>query len=313
MAAPKNGWHICFFPWYKHKLYKKKSMFGQNGVPPMNEEEIEIMEELGLQKQQMYWRRTQISTMGIEKFKREFPTTMDEAFMTTSNVYFPTDILDAIDIVDLGSDDKWYCEPMAGDRYTMGVDVAHGGGNDYSAITVLSATTLQPIYHFRSNRIAPAELADKIWDIYWEFNEPYTIVEANGPGSLVLYRLKEFGIRNLYKTKNGNDWNTRKENKMAIYDHVRELMCDGHINLLESTLWSELRNTICKDGGAPSHPKGGTDDMVISYCLAQWGAKIKPAPSLYEVRKQLMEEFIGKTKARRIRARGPLPFRRRGQ
>jgi hypothetical protein len=272
-----------------------------------------MMQELGLQKQQMYWRRTQISTMGIEKFKREFPTTMDEAFMTTSNVYFPTDILDAIDIVDLGSDDKWYCEPMAGDRYTMGVDVAHGGGNDYSAITVLSATTLQPIYHFRSNRIAPAELADKIWDIYWEFNEPYTIVEANGPGSLVLYRLKEFGIRNLFKTKNGNDWNTRKENKMAIYDHVRELMCDGHINLLESTLWSELRNTICNDGGAPSHPKGGTDDMVISYCLAQWGAKIKPAPSLYEVRKQLMEEFIGKTKARRIRARGPLPFRRRGQ
>lgn len=313
MAAPRNGWHICFFPWYKHKLYKKKSMFGQNGVPPMDEEETLMMQELGLQKQQMYWRRTQISTMGIEKFKREFPTTMDEAFMTTSNVYFPTDILDAIDIVDLGGDEKWYCEPSPGDRYTMGVDVAHGGGNDYSAITVLSATTLQPIYHFRSNRIAPAELADKIWDIYWEFNEPYTIVEANGPGSLVLYRLKEFGIRNLFKTKNGNDWNTRKENKMAIYDHVRELMCDGHINLLESTLWSELRNTICNDGGAPSHPKGGTDDMVISYCLAQWGAKIKPAPSLYEVRKQLMEEFIGKTKARRIRARGPLPFRRRGQ
>lgn len=313
MAAPRNGWHICFFPWYEHKNYKKKSMFGQNGVPPMTEEEHKLMQEFGLQKQQMYWRRTQISTMGIEKFKREYPTSIDEAFMTTSNVYFATDVMDSIDIIDIGGPDKWYCEPRPGDQYAMGVDVAQGVGSDYSTITVVSKTTLQPIYHFRSNTIEPAELADKIWDIYWEFSEPYTIIEANGPGSLVLYRCREFGMRNLYKSKSGKDWNTRKENKLAIYDHVRELINGGSISCLESTLWSELRNTVCNEGGAPSHPKGGNDDMVISFCLAQWAVKVKPAPSLHEVRKQLMEEFMAKTRARRIKARGPIPFRRRGQ
>ena len=313
MAAPSNGWHVCFFPWYRHKHYKKKSMFGQNGVPPMTAEETHMMGVLGLQKQQMYWRRRQISTMGIEKFKREFPTTMDEAFMTSSDVYFPTDILDDMDIMDIGGPDKWYCEALKGDSFCMGIDVAQGTGNDYSTISVISKTTLQPMYHYRSNTVAPADFAEKVWEVYWEFNEPFTIIEANGPGSLVIYRCREFGMRNMYKTKNGGDWNTRKENKLAIYDHVRSLLCDGHIHCLESTLWSELRNTITNEGGAPKHPKGQCDDMVVSFCLAQWGARLKPAPSLYEVREQLMQDFIMKTKARRIKARGPIPFRRRGQ
>ena len=91
-----SDWHICFFPWFTHKNYKKKSMFGQNGVPQMTEDEEWLMEEYGLQKQQLYWRRTQISTMGLEKFTREFPATIDEAFMTNSNVFFPTDIVDSI-------------------------------------------------------------------------------------------------------------------------------------------------------------------------------------------------------------------------
>ena len=308
-----SDWHICFFPWFTHKNYKKKSMFGQNGVPPMTEDEEWLMEEYGLQKQQLYWRRTQISTMGLEKFTREFPATIDEAFMTNSNVFFPTDIVDSIEIMNIGTEDKWYGEPHKGDRFCMGVDVAHGGGNDYSTISIVSATTLQPIYHYRCNTILPADFADKVWEVYWEFNEPYTIIEANGPGALVLYRCREYGMRNLYKSKSGKDWNTRKENKLAIYDHLRELMCNDHISVLESTLWSEIRNTVCNEGGAPSHPKGQCDDLLISFLLAQWAAKLKPAPSILEVRRVLMEEFIQKTKVRRIHARGPLPFRRKGQ
>jgi hypothetical protein len=112
IQAKNNGWKLCFFPWFKHKRYKKKSMFGQNGVPPMTDDELALMEKYGLQKQQMYWRRTQISTMGIEKFKREFPSTVDEAFMTSSNVFFPTDVVDGIDTMNIGGPDKWYCDPL---------------------------------------------------------------------------------------------------------------------------------------------------------------------------------------------------------
>ena len=39
-----------FFPWFQHKKYKKPSMFGQNGVPPMTEEEKRIQKDLKLKK-----------------------------------------------------------------------------------------------------------------------------------------------------------------------------------------------------------------------------------------------------------------------
>ena len=314
MDAPDNGWHLCFFPWFEHKAYKKKSQFHQKTVPDMTEDEEEIMKRHSLNKGQMYWRRTQIQTMGLDKFKREFPASVAEAFMSNSALFYPTDIVDACEIVSLGNGkDMWYCDPQDGERYAMGVDVAHGTGKDYSAITVVSTTTLQPIYHYRCNTILPATFADKVWDIYWTFNEPYTIVEANGPGSLVIHRLEEFGTQKLYKSDKGKDWHTRKENKLSIYDNLRELLCEGVIRILEEKLWSEIRNTLTNPNGAPHHPKGGNDDLLVSFVLALEGARLKPAPSIYGVRVALMEEFIMKTKARRIRQNGPLPFRRRGQ
>lgn len=312
MGAPENGWKLCFFPWHKHKPYYKKSMFGQNGVPPMTGEEIGIMQELGVNKGQMYWRRTQISSMGIEKFTREYPADVEQAFLTSTNVYFPPDVLDDIEIVDIGGPDKWYCDPLKGDRFSMGVDVAQGGGGDYSAITVVSSTTLQPIYHYKNNLISPSDFADKVFEIYYQFGEPYTIIEANGPGHLVIHRCKEWGMKNLYRGPRG-DWNTRKENKMSIFDHCRELLSGGHFHLLESGLWSEMRNTIMQEGGAPTHPKGSHDDVLISFLLALWAAKERPAPQLGEVKRAIMEEFIKSTKAARIRARGPLPFTVRGK
>ena len=94
---------------------------------------------------------------------------------------------------------------------------------------------------------------------------------------------------------------------------VQVLQCDKTITCVESTLWGELRNTVCNEGGAPSHPKGQNDDILISTALALWGAKLKPAPSLYEVRKEMVDQFIAKTRAKRIKAKGPIPFRIKGK
>jgi hypothetical protein len=155
-----------------------------------------------------------------------------------------------------------------------------------------------PIYHFRSNQILPHQLADKIYELYWDFDEPYTIVEQNGPGETVLYRLKEWKIRNLYKDKKNRDWRTRKENKIAIFDHLRDLICEGVINSVEKTLWQELR-AIQITKGAPMNTNGH-DDLVMATALALWGAKLKPTPSSHLVRKTMIDEMIKSRRAQRI-------------
>ena len=306
LGSPGNGWHLCFFPWYEHSTYTKKSQFHQPQIPDMSAEEIKLMKDHNLTKGQMWWRRSQISSMGIEKFRREFPATIDEAFFSTSNNFFPIDILDNQQVVDNGSRElRQPHQYIPGDKYCMGVDVAHGGGGDYSVITLVSCTTLQPCFHYRSNTILPHDLADKIYDLYFEWGQPYTIIEANGPGHVVIDRLAEWGVKNLYKNKHNKPWLTNKHNKIQILDYLRDLLCDDVFEALDKTLWSEMRNMqITK--GAPA-VIGGNDDMVIATALALWGTKLKPVPSFTDVRRSLVDDFIKKQRGKKIiRERNPI-------
>ena len=182
-------------------------------------------------------------------------------------------------------------------RFSRRVDVAAARGGESSVITVVRCTTHLPVYHFRSKQILPHELADKIYDWYWDFNEPYTIIEQNGPGEVILYRMKEWKVRNLYKNSKGKDWRTRKENKIAIFDYLRDLICEGVIDAVDKTLWNEMR-TIQITKGAPA--SAGHDDMVMATALACWGAKLKPTPSFHKLRATMIDDMIKSRRAARI-------------
>ena len=99
LGSPQNDWHVCFFPWYKHKRYQAKSQFHHPNIPDMDRNEEKMMMQLGLSKGQMYWRRTQVTTMGLEKFKREYPSSIDEAFMSSQTLFYPTDVVDRIKLI----------------------------------------------------------------------------------------------------------------------------------------------------------------------------------------------------------------------
>ena len=277
----------------------------------MSDDELSIQKSFGLSKAQMYWRRTQISTMGLDKFKREYPASIDEAFMSDSKLFYPTDVLDKCEILQQNNTEWVDDEHIIGDRYYMGVDVALGTGKDFSAIVIVSGTSLQPVYIYRSNTILPENLAEKVFDLYHEFEEPRTIVEADGPGYTVLYRLKEWRLKNLYKQKNGKDWHTRSENKLKIFDHVRSLLCNELLECLPQVLWSEMRNCTMNDKGTPGHPKGGHDDTLMAFCLAQWFAYLEPTPTFTQTRQTMIEKFKSKQRARNIRAMGQIPYQRK--
>jgi len=311
LGAPANGWHVCFFPWFHHKKYKKKSQFEHPNVPSMTDDEKVMQKEFGLSKAQMYWRRTQVTTMGLEKFKREYPSSIDEAFMSDSKLFYPTDVLDRCQIINMRGKTWTDDELIVGDRFVMGVDVALGTGKDYSSIVIISGTTLQPVYIYRDNTILPEDLAEKIWNLYHEYEEPKIIVEADGPGHTVLYRLKEWRVKNMYKGKRGKDWHTRAENKLKIFDHVRSLLCNEVIEMFPQPLWQEMRNCQINDKGTPGHGKGGNDDTLMAFCLAQWYAYLEPVPTFVQTRQSMIEKFKMRQRARKIRQLGPIPFKRK--
>ena len=54
--------------------------------------------------------------------------------------------------------------------------------------------------------------------------------------------------------------------------------------------------------GAPA--SAGHDDMVVATALALWGAKLKPAPSFYQVKKTMIDDMIKSRRAARIIRKG---------
>tara|TARA_R110000796_G_scaffold181827_2_gene298418 strand:- start:2935 stop:4461 length:1527 start_codon:yes stop_codon:yes gene_type:complete len=311
IGAPQNGWQVCFFPWHKHKKYQTKSQFSKDTIPSMTDKESDMQKKFGLSKAQMYWRRTQVSSMGLEKFRREFPSTIDEAFISSSRLWFPTDVLDKTARIPMNGTRWTDDEYIDGDRYYMGVDVALGTGRDYSSIVIISGTTLQPVFIYRDNQILPEKLAEIVWEMHHQYDEAHTIVEADGPGYTVLYRLKEWKMRNMYKNKRGKDWHTRADNKVKIFDNVRGLLCNDYFDALPQPLWAEMRNCGISDKGIPGHQKGGYDDTTIAFCLAQWYAYEYPTPTITQTKRTMIEKFKSKQRARLLRSNGPIPYRRK--
>lgn len=78
-----------FFPWYMYPDYQQESTTLQ-----LTSEDIQLQTKYNLTIQQMYWyitKRTEFPT--VANFLREYPTTPEEAFLTSGSSFFDQDIL----------------------------------------------------------------------------------------------------------------------------------------------------------------------------------------------------------------------------
>jgi hypothetical protein len=148
----------------------------------------------GLTNEQVYWRRTQVATLGEHKFRREFPATLQECFIgVTKSAYLPSECLADIETVHFNTPYRVLEEVDLDDYYVIGADPAGGTGGDYSAMQVVSAMTYQPVYTERDNTIAPHEFAERLVQVaakYTTVNGPPLILcEQNNHGHAVLREL----------------------------------------------------------------------------------------------------------------------------
>ena len=157
MGAPENGWKLICFWWWQHDTYRVhvSEEFERSA------EEDAMAEAYDLDDEQIMWRRQQIATLGLEKFRREYPACLDDAFHFTTSTYFHGDDLAKINGIFFDGAERRYEEAIENDAYVMGVDVSAGVGLDYSVITVVSLSTLQVVYQYRSNTVPPVMLDRK--------------------------------------------------------------------------------------------------------------------------------------------------------
>ena len=181
----------------------------------------------------------------------------------------------------------------------MGVDVAAGVGSDYSTITVVSMSTLQPVYHYRNNAISPTGFADVVLKVAQKYNDAKVLCESNNHGHVVLYRLRHLGYRNLWLSHKGVDWVTSVKSKLDAYETLREYVVNEMITSLDMQVLSELRSLVVLRV-TPEAPRGMHDDLAMSMALAYRCVRDIPRRMLTQARRNRMDMLIKQTRAGKI-------------
>ena len=304
MGAPENGWHLITYWWHDHEKYR---LTAPEDFEPSAEEQ-HLVKMYGCDYDQLNWRRTQIATIGLEKFKREYPGCLDDAFHFAASTYFTQEEIREIEEVHFDGEERLYQEPEEQDYYAMGVDVAAGVGGDYSAISIISMATFQPVYHYRNNAISPSAFADVVLRIAQWFGDARVLCESNNHGHVVLYRLRHMGYKNLWLTPDGKDWTTTTKSKLDAYETLREYITQGMIMKMDAQVLSELRSLVITRV-TPEAPKGMHDDLAMSMALAYRCLRDIPRRKLTLRRRNLMDVLISENRARKTLEQ-PIPWKK---
>jgi hypothetical protein len=292
-------WNYLFFPWFEHKGYREKT--DKDFV--MTDTESALAEQWGLDPEQIYWRRNKLGKIGNkQKFAREYPSCIEDAYSVAGNVYLQRDDFDDIEIVQIDPiETTVLCEVDPQDRYAIGVDVAAGVGQDFSVIYVLSKKTHQIVCVYRSNEISPAYLAERIVDFATTYNGAHVLVESNNFGNVVLNEMHHMGYNKIWKDDKGRDWITTLQSKTAMFENLKGLIQGGYISMLDNIVYSELRSITVNDRGGIElkYLDGAHSDNSVALSLAYMALNKVNLPQ-----QEYLPQWIKASKAQKIVDKG---------
>lgn len=287
----ENGFIPVFLPWYIQDEYRTTPSAAFQRTP----EEEALARDLGLDDEQLAWRRTKIAQVGRDLFMQEYPSTPEEAFLTSGRPVFNPELINGLikeareplHRMDLegstweknsrGPLSIWHnWDPH--ETYYIGADVAEGvRGGDYSVAQVLDSKK-RLVATYRAH-IDPDSFGDVLYHLGHLYNEAEVIVESNNHGLTTLTRLiKGLNYANAY-TETVLDKITETETvkmgfmmnaktKPLVIDGLRQAMREGPIEIIDATTLREMQTFVVKDNGKMEHEEGCHDDCVMALALA---------------------------------------------
>jgi len=286
----ENDYVPIFLPWFMTKEYTM--------TPPSNFErsvqEEELSEEYDLDNGQLWWRRMKIGEGGESKFRQEYPSTAEEAFVVSGKNVFNVEKLNKLETqapkslrefdVKMSSWEEkregnlsiWQ-PPGFDEKFIIGADVSLGVGQDYSAAVVLNVKR-EVVAVYRDNHVDPAMFGRDLFYLGRYYNNALLAVESNSMGISTLQKLKEMKYVNLYyQTQIANltdedgvrlGFRTTSASKPAIISNLKNWIDNDEIAIWSSDVVGELRDYVSDDKGKTNASRGSTDDTVMSLAIA---------------------------------------------
>lgn len=273
--------------------------YDTNGLPIRTYEHI-LMTENNLTLEQMNWRRWAVANkcQGDEElFMQEYPSTPEEAFISSGRPKFNTKSLkkyntlakkgergylhDKNGKVEFVPDEKGYIEiwqrPSKGKFYSIGVDVAEGlAHGDYSCCIVGDGDTLDIVAMWHGH-IDPDLLGVEAVKLAKFYNEAYLGVESNNHGLTTLNSIKKQEYWNIFFSKVYDrvsdtmtqkiGWGTTIRTKPLMIDKLAEYVREMFIGVYSDRIVSEMFTYIIEDNGSTNAQQGCYDDTVMATAI----------------------------------------------
>lgn len=275
-----------------------------------------------------------------DKLHQEYPTTPDEAFISSGSPYFDNEKLktylaravepEFIGDIRLNEDKKVVFETCDGDlsvwekpqtysSYVIGGDTAEGlESGDYQVLEVIDNKTLKCVAKYRSH-VPPDELAKVAFALGKWYNWAYMGIESNKDGLWVNSELFKMAYPNMYYREEMDDIAHTMKRKLGFRTDLRSR--DNILVELKSCLntitdcWTNpdfLRECMTFVRGANGKPEamaGRHDDEVMATAIAfqirvnaprEFKVPVEVPQTNLELTRQRIERLYGKRDSQTI-------------
>tara|TARA_R100001443_G_scaffold14286_9_gene24221 strand:+ start:4420 stop:5985 length:1566 start_codon:yes stop_codon:yes gene_type:complete len=282
-----------FFPWYEHHEYRTPP---PPGWEPTSEE-ARYAETYSLYDDQLYWRHRQVwgpEGIGLDKFRKFFPTTMEEGFLHFDGSWFDVGYLNELIGVHASNRQRGnlriYRKPQADRAYAIGVDPSLCTGGHYAVAYILDETgRTAAVYSTKTG--GTKAFAQRVSRLAGVYNDARVLVESNpgGGGQTVLDLLREEGVSLWIDADTGKDWWTSQSSKERAYEHARQMLNSYSIDCPDLPTLRELTRIREVRGRIANHNTGkgdeAMDDHADAYVLAEYNRRSLPRHNQAESRR----------------------------
>ena len=313
-AEVSNQYSMVFIPWYidpKYQMPVSEYEEMTNSIFELDEEERQMKEEHNLTDDHLVWRRWAISNLcggNIETFWQEYPTTWEEAFLTSGNPLFDNKKLSILkknaptpiaryDLLfhnlqwaaeKLGKLRVWK-EPEPGRHYIVGADISEGLTlGDFSCADVIDHITGEQVAHWHG-KIDIDLFAKVLFHLGTRYNNAWLGPEKNNAGIGVINRLhNDMEYSKLYveqvpdppnKSKKRYGWVTNKSTKYEMTQYLIEDVREDSHGIKCAETFEEMMSFKEQENGKREADAGCFDDRVMSLAIAKILRVKLPPPS----------------------------------
>lgn len=310
-----SDWILVFVPWFcietyqmrfdtheqKEKFIKKaeQKVFDHDQMQWVDSEETKLRNKYGLSWEQLLWRRWTFENdcnKDLDLFHKEYPSSIEEAFIGTGTNTYSKDLCDEIEanthqpllvgeLVDRAGKSKvkpnrsgkfklWE-KPEKTETYFMTVDP--GGGikqsqkdagkePDPTCIDVWNRRTGVQCAQWHGN-IEYGMIADIVYLVGRMYNMCTACIELMNHGYTVVDSLNQDRYP-MYEAKPGEPgWLTTRASKPRMVDSLGVMAKDGDLQIRCKETVSEMR-TFIEENGKYHGSSGSHDDRVMSAAMA---------------------------------------------